>query len=86
MGGGTADVIKIDVEGAEGLVIQGMNKIFAQKKFPVNIIELHGPECKETVIAHLNNYNYTFYNLDLIKLEVSQIKPRHQFIAMQNII
>ena len=51
------DVIKIDVEGAEMLVLQGAAELIKQHK-PRMMIEMHGPEKARSVCNHLFNLGY----------------------------
>lgn len=50
-------LIKIDVEGAESMVLLGSSKIL-QSVRPVLFIELHGPQAAADTLAVLSKYNY----------------------------
>lgn len=58
-GGGHAppDIVKIDVEGAEALVLQGASRLLAERR-PTFFIELHGP-ADDDVRAILRDAGYT---------------------------
>ena len=51
------DVIKVDVEGGEGEVLKGGEKIFGSAK-PVLICEIHDPTASETVSKWLTERGY----------------------------
>lgn len=51
------NLIKIDIEGGEGLALQGMDRTIREAK-PVLIIELHGKEAAETCWKILINAGY----------------------------
>lgn len=51
------DLIKIDIEGGEGLVLQGMSRVLREAK-PVLILELHGKEAAETCWEILTSLGY----------------------------
>ena len=44
------DLVKVDVEGAEGLVIRGMTKVLTRSR-PTMLIELHGEAARPAVTA-----------------------------------
>ncbi|MFZ2486812.1 MAG: FkbM family methyltransferase [Anaerolineae bacterium] len=56
------NVIKIDVEGAETLVLAGMKTLLLQFR-PRLIIEVHNPEAEKGVQAHLKENNYTMQTI-----------------------
>jgi FkbM family methyltransferase len=56
------DVIKIDVEGAESRVLEGV-RVFLNKRRPVFVIELHSPEQDIKVADFLKEFNYTIFRL-----------------------
>lgn len=53
------DVVKIDVEGVEHMVIQGMANILAGHK-PVLFLELHGMHCALAALEILDEAGYTY--------------------------
>jgi FkbM family methyltransferase len=55
------DVVKIDVEGAEVLVLEGMSRVLSERR-PVLIIEMHGKNAE--VERLLNAAGYDVENLD----------------------
>lgn len=57
------DVLKIDVEGAEGEVLEGARKLIASHK-PIFIIELHSPEQDLYVAKFLHESDYEIYRLN----------------------
>ena len=54
------DVIKIDVEGAEGLVVSGARRTLLKYR-PRLAIELHGIDCGQAVVPQLNRLGYHCY-------------------------
>ena len=52
------DMIKIDIEGAEGLALMGMRRLLKEAK-PTLLIELHGPEAAKTVWEELSEADYS---------------------------
>jgi hypothetical protein len=57
------DLIKIDVEGAEYLVLEGARLLLNQQK-PMLFIALHGAEQKRRCQKALERLNYQIFNLD----------------------
>jgi len=57
------DVVKIDVEGAKGDVLEGASKLIKMRP-PVFIIELHNPEQDTRVAALLIKQNYSIKRLN----------------------
>lgn len=55
-------LIKIDVEGGEGMVLQGAQRLLAEKS-PTLLIELHGPEAAQSVWGQLMQFGYTVREL-----------------------
>lgn len=53
------DLIKIDVEGAEHLVVRGMAELVARVQ-PDLLLELHGKECAEATFAELDRCGYRY--------------------------
>jgi FkbM family methyltransferase len=56
------DLIKVDVEGGEGLALQGMGKLIRETK-PLFVIELHGKEAASRVWEILMSSGYTIRKL-----------------------
>jgi hypothetical protein len=57
------DLIKIDVEGAEYLVLEGARLLLNQQK-PMLFIALHGAEQKRRCQKALEGLDYQIFNLD----------------------
>lgn len=57
------DFIKIDVEGEEGQVLRGAQRLLAKKR-PVLCCELHSPAVADEVHDILLSHHYTMANLD----------------------
>lgn len=74
------DFIKIDVEGAESLVLEGF-KNYIDKLLPVMIIESHTPDNDRAISTFFQQYPYVIYRLAAIK-ECLKGKP---FIAIKNL-
>jgi FkbM family methyltransferase len=56
------EIIKIDIEGGEGLALDGMQGVL--KKFrPTLFLELHGKEAAKSVWETLNANNYSIHSL-----------------------
>lgn len=51
------DVLKIDVEGAEGLLLRGAASLLRERS-PRLLVELHGPEMARDVVALLHELGY----------------------------
>ena len=56
------DIVKIDIEGAEGLALKGMRRLLKEFK-PSLIIELHGHEAATMVWSELAKAGYTIRSL-----------------------
>lgn len=56
------DVVKIDVEGAEALVLAGMKILLLQSR-PRLIIEIHNPEAEKSVQTYLKESDYTIQTI-----------------------
>lgn len=68
-------LLKIDVEGAEGLVLRGAEGVLDQAK-PAVLCELHGRDAAEAVFAVLGRHGYTWRAID----EVSDL--RYHILAL----
>lgn len=66
MGNQMPNVIKIDIEGAEGDCLEGFERNFENCK-PIMIIELHNPEADLKVGKFLQKHNYKAYRFDTFK-------------------
>lgn len=55
--------VKIDVEGGEAKVVQGMNRILNECR-PVILMELHGPEAGRAVWDSLRIADYRMHSMD----------------------
>lgn len=53
----TPDLVKIDVEGAEGMVLQGMSRLLTEAK-PYLIIEIHDETAQHDVMSCLTDHGY----------------------------
>jgi len=53
------DLIKIDVEGAEGFVVEGLQRIIQDRK-PVLMIEVHGQVAARQTFDHFRNQPYRY--------------------------
>ena len=73
---GTPDVVKVDVEGAEGLVLTGAASLVASRTARW-ILELHGPACERDVKDALAPVGYAFRSLDGSALPLDTAWPRH---------
>jgi FkbM family methyltransferase len=56
------DIIKIDVEGAEGVALAGMSKTLSRHK-PALMIELHGVAAAHAALAHLAPLGYRYQEI-----------------------
>lgn len=71
------DLIKVDVEGAEGRVLQGSEKLTAHFR-PTWIIELHNPQQDLAVGAWLSGHDYKVSRLDgtsIVRLDAAWPAP-----------
>jgi FkbM family methyltransferase len=69
-------LIKVDVEGAEGLILQGARGLLAGLDAPLWIIEVHSPEKEEVVLACLEANDYRTIPLPPLYAKSHQY-PRH---------
>lgn len=53
----TPDLVKVDVEGAEGMVIQGMSRLLTEAK-PYLIVEIHNEIAQRDVTSYLASHGY----------------------------
>jgi len=61
-GNATPDIVKIDVEGGEGFVINGMGRIMEQVR-PTIMLEIHGSEAASVVLEALKSADYFLQQL-----------------------
>ncbi|QYJ00060.1 FkbM family methyltransferase [Thalassovita mediterranea] len=61
------DIIKIDVEGAEGMVLRGAEETIASAR-PVILAEIHSGSLLQEVTSLLEQHNYCIESLDASKL------------------
>jgi FkbM family methyltransferase len=81
------DVMKIDVEGAEALVLRGACKLLSSESAPVIMIEINpaalreNGSCADEVIDLLARYGYTAYQMSVYDegtyANVLAMQPRH---------
>jgi FkbM family methyltransferase len=58
------DVVKLDIEGAELLAIDGMESILRSERRPVILCEVHPPITPEEFISRMNEFRYHTRVLD----------------------
>jgi FkbM family methyltransferase len=75
------DAIKIDVEGAEVLVLEGARSLVAAKR-PVLFVALHGAEEKRRCREILASYGYEVFLLDGTPLGGAPLHDDEQFYAV----
>lgn len=73
---GDPDLIKVDVEGAETLVLRGGRRVINEVR-PRWIIELHGPELAREVRDTFVGANYAIYSLDGREVPAEGEPPSH---------
>lgn len=56
------DLIKVDVEGAEGLALAGMERLLAEAR-PVLLLEVHGKQAARQVWDHLSRAGYRLHRM-----------------------
>jgi FkbM family methyltransferase len=76
---GNPDLIKMDVEGAEGRALVGAEYVLNHIR-PLWLIELHGIECEREVKKRMLAANYNFYSLNGERIENGSSLPEH-FVA-----
>jgi|SRR5438477_3569692 len=77
---GEPDFVKMDVEGAEAMVLRGAQKLLCDKR-PKWLIELHGPQCEHQVKCFLLAASYDFFDLAGNSLSPARLLPQH-FVAV----
>src|SRR5437764_6671199 len=58
------DVVKLDIEGAELLAIDGMQRLLRSERRPVILCEVHPPITPEEFISKMNGFGYRTRVLD----------------------
>jgi FkbM family methyltransferase len=72
----SADLVKIDVEGAEFLVLEGMRQSLADRRIDNILVELHDRDRKEELEAVLSsNFNRLFW-----------VDPQHLYAARDKVV
>ena len=69
-------LVKLDVEGFEGKVLQAADRLLNEIR-PVWLIELHGRECEAEVGELLKNARYEFFGLGGEKIAADAPLPHH---------
>jgi len=65
----TVDIIKLDIEGAEGLAVNGMEKTIAKAR-PIFICEVHPHELSKfdsSVKEFLSKFDYHGYRIGVLR-------------------
>jgi FkbM family methyltransferase len=75
------DVVKLDIEGAEGMALRGGVRTVERAK-PVFLIEFHGPECVREVDDVLRPLGYEYRTFSGRRLDVGAVPPRGQVLAI----
>lgn len=70
------DFVKMDIEGAEVLALQGAYGLLTRPNSPKFLIELHGKDAADKVREIFGKEDYFFYTLDLTRID-SNCMPRH---------
>lgn len=73
---GLPDLIKIDVEGAEALVLRGAEQILCERR-PNLIIETHGSQVEEECLQLLHAHGYTPQTVDPRRLAADHRPEKH---------
>lgn len=73
---GAPHLIKMDIEGAEGLAMEGAELLLKACR-PVWIIELHGPAQEQLVKEILSKHGYRFSDIKGSGIRAAGIYPRH---------
>lgn len=60
------DLVKIDIEGFEGLAVPHTKKLIEQHR-PVFVVELHNPECDRAVWQYFHSQGYEILNASTLK-------------------
>jgi hypothetical protein len=74
------DVVKLDIEGAEGMALRGARQMLSRTR-PVFLIEFHGPECVRAVDEVLSDFGYSYRDYAGNHRSVEQMAPRRQYVA-----
>jgi FkbM family methyltransferase len=73
---GVPDVIKMDIEGAEYLALQGASGLLSKAR-PVFLIELHGTEVAFQVRELLKGHGYRFFTIQEAEIPPTTELPYH---------
>jgi len=71
------DVVKLDIEGAELLALDGMQQILSGARRPAILCEVHAPIAPEEVIAKLAAHGYDAGALDAVLTGHAHAVPVH---------
>jgi FkbM family methyltransferase len=74
---GRPSAIKIDVEGAEELVIEGARTLLAHAAPPALLVELHEPTAGAAVIRRLTEHGFSHAWLDGEASAIDDLSPMH---------
>jgi len=77
---GEPDLVKMDIEGAEGIALRGAGKLLSQIR-PKWLIELHGSEQEDQVKCFLLAASYDFFDLAGNSVNPARLLPQH-FVAV----
>lgn len=72
-GGPPPDLVKIDIEGGEGLALAGMAHLLKEER-PLLFIEVHGQEAAKAVWAALTDNNYRLHHMKRGYPEIRKIE------------
>ncbi|MEO8481866.1 MAG: FkbM family methyltransferase [Acidobacteriota bacterium] len=67
------DFVKVDVEGAEAMVVEGMEQTLARHR-PILLFELHGRGAAQATLQRLEPFRYTFEDLDSARRADSAVR------------
>ena len=71
------DFVKIDIEGAELLALQGMSTLLSSKRRPIVLVEVHPPNLPEELSSLLNQNGYRCKLLDAEFTNAVHAAPVH---------
>jgi FkbM family methyltransferase len=74
---GRPRAIKIDVEGAEDLVLAGARGLLAHAAPPALLVELHEPRAGAAVIGRLTEHGFSHAWLDGEASTIEELSPMH---------
>ena len=73
---GAPNFIKMDIEGAEGLALQGAAGMLNEIR-PIWLIELHSDECERAVREQMSAAEYEFFDLQGERVAANKPLPGH---------